>query len=113
MGSRSITFTFGGVTLSACSYSITAKDKLTQLALVTGIIKTINIGRQASQIKITGKLPAEESARLFAALEPQVGGKAAALRLDGAQYESVTLDTLTLTPDENEGFAQFTLEFHF
>lgn len=113
MNGRNITFTFGGVTLSASDYTVTAKDKLVQLALITGVIRTINIGRQASQIKIVGKLPSGECTQLFKALEPHVGGKADTLLLDGARYENAVLDTLTALPSETDGFAQFTLEFHF
>lgn len=110
---RNLTFTFAGITLSAVDYNITAKDKLLPLIMTNGIIRTVVAGKSAAQIKISGQLPACESNRLFEALEPLIGIADKQLLLDGAEYKGVTLDACTVAPSDKDGFARFTLEFHF
>lgn len=113
MSGRDIRFTFGGITLSANDYSITAKNKIIQVAMASNIIRTVSAGKAATQVKIHGKLPAAESAQLLSSLDAYVGGDPDYLLLDGTGYNNAILDAVTVTPSKSEGFAQYTLELHF
>ena len=113
MNERKIPFSFASLALEASGYSVTARDKLMQLAFANGTIRTVVVGKAASQIVISGKLPADESRRFIDVLAPLIDGAGRTLTLDGSVYTRAILDSCTVKPAKSSGFAQFELIFHY
>lgn len=113
MNERKIPFSFASLSLEASDYSVAAKDKLMQLSFANGKIRTVVVGRAASQICISGKLPANESYRFIDTLEPLIDGTGRTLTLDSSVYTKVILDSCIVKPAKSSGFAQFELVFHY
>lgn len=111
MNGRKISFTYGGITLNISGYCVTAEDKLTEIALINGNIRTVNVGKAATYIKVSGKLPSFECQQLLNTARPLVA-KTDDLTVDGVLFLRAMLDSVIIEPDTAEGFAKYTMRFH-
>ncbi len=111
MNGRKISFTYGTITLNISGYSVTAEDKLTEIALINGTIRTVKVGKAATYIKVSGKLPSFECRQLLDTAKPMVA-KTDDLTVDGVSFTSAMLDSFVIEPEAADGFAKYSMKFH-
>lgn len=111
MNGRRISFTFGGFSLNITGYSITAEDRLSEIAMINGNISTSRVGIAAIAVKISGKLPSVDCRGLLTAARPLVGLRSD-LTVDGIPFQKAMLDSLVIEPETADGFAEFSMKFH-
>lgn len=111
MNGRKISFIYGSIVLNISDYNISAEDKLTEIALINGSIRTVQVGKAAITIKISGKLPTSDCHELFTAANPMTG-RFNILNIDGLSFPFAMLDSIVIQPEAADGFSKYTMKFH-